>query len=216
MITVLIVDDHEVVRAGLHTLIDAEDDMTVTAAVDGGAAAVDAYAERPVSVVLMDLSMPGVDGIDATRLIMAADPAARVVVLTSYGDRPRITKALDAGACGYLLKDAAPADLVAGVRAAAEGGAPMDPRITAVVLAERSERRSPVGATQLSDRELSVLRLVHDGLHNKEIARELGISEKTVKAHLTRIFDRLGVRDRVEATDWAVRAGVFADDAPGA
>jgi DNA-binding NarL/FixJ family response regulator len=214
MITVLLVDDHHVIRSGLQSLLDAADGITVVGSASDGAEANDEYQRVRPDVVLMDLSMPGVDGIDATTAITAIDPAARIVVLTSFGDRQRVTQALDAGACGYLLKDAAPDDIVAAVRAAAAGGSPMDARIGAILLAERAERgggteqRGTDGA-QLSERELEVLGLVREGLLNKEIGRRLGIAEKTVKAHLTRIFARIGVQDRTQAALWAERSGLF-------
>lgn len=208
MITVLLVDDHHVIRSGLQSLLDAAEGISVVGSAADGAEAIDEYQRLRPNVVLMDLSMPGIDGTDATTAITAIDPEARIVVLTSFGDRQRVTQALDAGACGYLLKDAAPDDIVTAVRAAATGGSPMDARIGAILLAERAEQRSPEGP-QLSERELEVLGLVREGLLNKEIGRRLGISEKTVKAHLTRIFARIGVQDRTQAALWAERSGLF-------
>ena len=208
MITVLLVDDHHVIRSGLQSLLDAAEGISVLGSAADGAEATAEYQRVRPDVVLMDLSMPGVDGIDATTAITGIDPAARIVVLTSFGDRQRVTQALDAGACGYLLKDAAPDEIVAAVRAAAAGGSPMDARIGAILLAERAEQRSPE-VPPLSDRELEVLGLVREGLLNKEIGRRLGIAEKTVKAHLTRIFARIGVQDRTQAALWAERSGLF-------
>jgi DNA-binding NarL/FixJ family response regulator len=209
-ITVMLVDDHPVVRSGLATLLDSLDGIDVVASVGDGREAVDVYRETTPDVVLMDLSMPGVDGVTATTEILAAAPDARVVILTSFGDRTRITAALDAGACGYLLKDSGRDEVVAAIRAADSGGSPIDPRIAAVLLAERTEGRAAVGTT-LSVREKDVLRLVAQGRLNKEIARELGIAEKTVKTHLTHIFERLGVQDRTQAAIWAERSGMFQD-----
>ena len=208
MITVLLVDDHHVIRSGLQSLLDAAEGISVVGSAADGAEATEEYQRVRPDVVLMDLSMPGVDGINATTAITGIDPSARIVVLTSFGDRQRVTQALDAGACGYLLKDAAPDDIVAAVRAAAAGGSPMDARIGAILLAERAEQRSPE-VPPLSDRELEVLGLVREGLLNKEIGRRLGIAEKTVKAHLTRIFARIGVQDRTQAALWAERSGLF-------
>ncbi len=208
MITVLLVDDHHVIRSGLQSLLNAADGISVVGSAADGAEATAEYQRVRPDVVLMDLSMPGVDGIDATAAITEIDRTARIVVLTSFGDRQRVTQALDAGACGYLLKDAAPDDIVAAVRAAATGGSPMDARIGAILLAERAEQRSPDGPS-LSERELEVLGLVREGLLNKEIGRRLGIAEKTVKAHLTRIFARIGVQDRTQAALWAERSGLF-------
>lgn len=212
MIRVLVVDDHQVIRSGLTTLLESAGDISVDASAASGQEAIDAATDRPPDVVLMDLSMPAMDGIEATRRLREHDPDLRVVVLTSYGDRRRIIEALDAGACGYLLKDASPEDLVNAVRAAAAGGAPMDPRVGAVLLSERQENRAGSAAgAKLSERETDVLRLVTAGRLNKQIARELGISEKTVKSHLTRVFDRLGVTDRTQAALWAEREGIFKD-----
>jgi DNA-binding NarL/FixJ family response regulator len=150
----------------------------------------------------MDLSMPGMDGVEATQRVMRAEHPPRVVVLTSFSDRDRILEALDAGAIGYLLKDAEPDELLRGVRAAARGDWPLDPRAARLLLGEGGGRpRQP----ELSDREQDVLALVAEGLPNKLIARRLGISERTVKAHLTRIFEQLGVTDRTQAALWAER-----------
>ena len=203
MIRLLIVDDHHVVRTGLAQLFAACDDMEVVAAAGGGAEALAvAERERP-DVVLMDLSMPGMDGTETTRRLLERDDSIRVVVLTSFSDRERILGALDAGAIGYLLKDAEPEDLVRGVRAAHRGESPLDPKAASTVLGARS--RAPL---DLTDREQEVLRLVAAGLPNKLIARQLDISEKTVKAHLTRIFHSLGVSDRTQAALWAQRHGL--------
>jgi DNA-binding NarL/FixJ family response regulator len=144
------------------------------------------------------------DGIEATRRIVGEDPAVAVVVLTSFSDRERILEALDAGAIGYLLKDADPDELFRGIRAAARGESPLAPKAAREVLGARSERRD----NGLTDRELEVLGLVRAGLSNKLIARRLEISEKTVKAHLTSVFQRIGVTDRTQAALWAERHSV--------
>ena len=205
MIRVLIVDDHGVVRAGLEQLISTFDDVEVVAAATGGSEAVDiALAQQP-DVVLMDLEMPEVDGVEATRRILAARPATRIVILTSFSDRERILRALDAGAVGYLLKDAEPAELARGIAAAARGESPLDPRAARTILTVRSES-GPREA--LSEREREVLTLLAQGMANKEIARQLGISEKTVKAHLTSVFRQLGVTDRTQAALWARQHGL--------
>jgi DNA-binding NarL/FixJ family response regulator len=209
-VRVMLVDDHPVVRSGLATLLDSLGDISVVAAVGDGREAVERYGALEPDVVLMDLSMPGLDGIDATAEIRRGHPDARIVVLTSFGERRRIAAALDAGACGYLLKDSGRDDVVAAVHAAAAGGSPIDPRVASVLLAERHESRGSGGVT-MSARELEVLRLVAEGRLNKEIARELGIAEKTVKTHLTRIYERIGVQDRTQAAIWAERSGLFKD-----
>jgi len=205
VIRVLIVDDHGVVRAGLEQLISTFDDVEVVAAATGGSEAVDiALAQQP-DVVLMDLEMPEVDGVEATRRILAERPATRIVILTSFSDRERILRALDAGAVGYLLKDAEPAELARGIAAAARGESPLDPRAARTILTVRSES-GPREA--LSEREREVLTLLAQGMANKEIARQLGISEKTVKAHLTSVFRQLGVTDRTQAALWARQHGL--------
>jgi DNA-binding NarL/FixJ family response regulator len=204
LIRILIAEDHGVVRAGLEELFANADDIEVVAAAADGEHAVSLTDEHQPDVALLDLSMPGVDGIEATRRIVESDPDARVVILTAFADRERILGALDAGALGYLLKDAAPEELLAAVRAAARGEAPLAPRAARTVLAARAEDRS----AGLSDREREVLALVAEGLPNKRIALRLEISEKTVKSHLTRVFDRIGVSDRTQAALWARAQGL--------
>lgn len=205
MTKVMLVDDHQILRVSLARLLDAEADIDVVGTAGGGAEAIElAESQRP-DVVLMDLSMPGMDGVEATRRLCEIEPAPKVVVLTSFSDRARILDALDAGAIGYLLKDAEPEDLLRGVRAAARGDWPLDPRAARLLLGETGGRP---GGPRLSDRERQVLSLVVDGLPNKLIARRLGISERTVKAHLTRIFQQLGVSDRTQAALYAQRHGL--------
>jgi DNA-binding NarL/FixJ family response regulator len=203
-IAVLIVDDHPVVRAGLAGILASEPDMSVV----GEAASADeavtvARALRP-DVVLMDLRMPGGDGVLATTGVLAAVPGTRVVVLTTYDSDADILRAVEAGATGYLLKDAARTDLVAAVRAAARGETALAPSI-ATRLVDRMRR--PQAADSLTPRELEVLRLVAKGLSNGEIGRALSISEATVKTHLLRTFAKLGVSDRTAAVTTALAAG---------
>jgi DNA-binding NarL/FixJ family response regulator len=201
VIRLLVVEDHPVVRAGLEQLLGNGHEIEIVGAAADGAEAVQLAAELRPDVVLMDLSMPVMNGIDATRRIVEEqEDAPRVVVLTSFSDRDQIIAALDAGASGYLLKDAEPDELIRGIRAAARGEAPLAPKAAHEVLAARAEERPPV---ELSARERDVLRLVARGLPNKNIARELGISEKTVKAHLTSVFQTIGVTDRTQAALWA-------------
>ena len=200
MIRVLIVDDHQIVRGGLEQLLSTAEDIEVVGAAGDGAEAVSLAAETRPDVVLMDLSMPVLDGVEATRRIVDADPDRHVVALTSFSDEGRILAALRAGAIGYVLKHAGPDELIGAVRAAHAGGSPLDPRAARVLLdAQRALRP----AEDLSTREEEVLRLVATGLANKQIARRLGISERTVKAHLTNVFQRLGVTDRTQAAMWA-------------
>jgi DNA-binding NarL/FixJ family response regulator len=202
MIRVLVVDDHPVLRSGLAQLLgQAEGIELVGLAAEGGAGVELARTERP-DVVLMDLEMPELDGIEATRRIRDALPETQVVVLTSFSDRERILDALDAGAAGYLLKDAEPEELLRSIRVAAAGQAPLAPQAASALVAERREARP---ATELTPREHEVLLMVGEGLPNKLIARRLEISEATVKAHLTRIFERIGVTDRTQAALWVER-----------
>jgi DNA-binding NarL/FixJ family response regulator len=204
MIRVLLADDHGVIRDGLGRLIAALDDVELVAVAADGAEAVQRCAELAPDVVLMDLDMPVLDGIEATRRIVAAGGGAAVLVLTSFSDRPRIMGALEAGACGYLLKDVDAGAVADAIRAAARGEAPLDPRAARTMLDARS---APDPLAGLSEREREVLALLAEGLPNKLIARRLQISEKTVKSHLTRIFRELDVTDRTQAALWAERHG---------
>jgi DNA-binding NarL/FixJ family response regulator len=199
VIRVLVVDDHQLVRAGLITLLEAAGDIEVAGEAADGQQALEAAAATAPDVVLMDLSMPVLDGVAATRLLLAERPQTRVVALTSFSDRQRVTDVLAAGATGYVLKDSRPDDLLAAVRAAADGHVPLDPRVAAALL---PSREVPL-ADQLSEREKQVLRLVAAGLANKQIARRLGIAESTVKVHTGNIFRRIGVTDRTSAALWA-------------
>jgi DNA-binding NarL/FixJ family response regulator len=205
VIRVLLADDHDVVRRGLTALLEGAEDISVVGAAADGAEAVALSSEHLPDVVLMDLSMPGVDGVEATRRLTAERPDSRVVILTSFSDRDRILDALDAGAVGYLLKDAEPDELLRGVRAAARGESPLAPKAAQAVLEARAESRP---TTELTAREREVLELLADGLANKQIARRLGIAEKTVKAHLTSVFQSIGVTDRTQAALWARRNGL--------
>lgn len=197
MIRVLLVDDHAIVRVGLERLLQQAPDIEVAAVTDRGESAIEIDPQLRPDVVLMDLSMPGLSGIEATRRIRSARPEAAVVMLTASCDRYQVLEAMEAGAIGYLIKDAEPGTLLDGVRAAAKGDSPLDPRAARHVL------RGPPASTALTEREDQVLRLVSEGLANKAIARRLGISEKTVKAHLTRVFASIGVTDRTQAALWA-------------
>ncbi|MFN2608034.1 MAG: response regulator [Acidimicrobiales bacterium] len=201
----LVVDDHPVVRQGLVDLLGRAEGITVVGAAADGSEAVALAAEHHPDVVLMDLSMPGVDGVEATRRLAASGSTSRVVVLTSFSDDERILEALDAGAVGYLLKDMEPDELLRAVRAAARDESPLAPKAARAVLSARSAARP---AAELSGREREVVVMVAQGLANKQIARRMGISEKTVKAHLTSAFQRIGVTDRTQAALWASRHGL--------
>jgi DNA-binding NarL/FixJ family response regulator len=205
MIRIVIADDHAVVRAGLAQLLGTFPDVELVGAAADGEEAVALCAERRPNVVLMDLEMPVLDGIAATARIRAVQPEIAVVVLTSFSDRERILRALDAGAAGYLLKDAEPDELRKAIRAAARGESPLDPKAARALL---SSRAATGAAAPLSEREREVLAMVAEGLPNKVIAQRLSISEKTVKAHLTSVFRQIGVTDRTQAALWAQRNGI--------
>jgi DNA-binding NarL/FixJ family response regulator len=203
MIRVLIADDHNLVRAGLSQLLGNAPDIEVVGTAATGREAVEMAIARSADVVLMDLSMPDLDGIAATAQLRQRLADVQVVVLTSFSDRSRILAALDAGAVGYLLKDAEPDDLLRGIRAAARGESPLAPKAAREILAARREPPGP--ETKLTDREREILTLVAQGQPNKVIARRLEIAEKTVKNHLSHIFQVLGVTDRTQAALWAQR-----------
>jgi DNA-binding NarL/FixJ family response regulator len=210
MITVVLVDDHAIVRRGLEQLLQGVDDIEVVGSAAEGAEALELVRENTPDVVLMDLQMPGVDGVSATRQILESYPDTKVVVLTSFSDSARIIAALDVGAVGYLLKDTEPDDLLSGIRAAARGDSPLHPRAARELL---TARRGPggVGPVELTPRETEVLTMVRKGFANKQIARRLGITERTVKAHLSSAFQRIGARDRTQAAIWAERNGIGDD-----
>ena len=205
MIRVVIADDHGVVRGGLTQLLGTLDDVELVGTAANGAEAVALCSAEQPDVVLMDLEMPEMDGIEATRRIKEERSDVAVVILTSFSDRERILRALDAGAAGYLLKDAESDELARSIRAAARGDAPLDPKAARELLSARAPG-SPLES--LSPREREVLVMVTEGLPNKMIARRLSISEKTVKAHLTSVFRQIGVTDRTQAALWAQRHGL--------
>jgi two-component system, NarL family, response regulator LiaR len=202
-IRVLLVDDHPVVRQGLRALLSTHEGIEVVGEADDGEAAVAAADRLSPDVVLMDVVMPGLDGVEALRRIGERRPQTRVVMLTSYADERRAMEAVDAGASGFLLKDASPRDVAAAIRAAHRGEAVLHPAVAAKLLAER--RRPPAAHADLTARELDVLRLIARGLQNKQIAAELHVSEKTVKTHVSAILRKLGVTDRTQAAMYAVR-----------
>jgi DNA-binding NarL/FixJ family response regulator len=204
VIRVLLAEDHAIVRKGLVELLEGADDIEVVGAAANGDEAVALVAEERPDVILMDISMPGTDGIEATKAINATDATVRIVMLTAFSDRDRVLAALDAGAVGYLLKDAEPKEVFDAVRAASQGDAPLAPRAARQLLDARAEEQR----AELSKREREVLALVAEGMPNKLIARRLEISEKTVKGHLTSIFQRIGASDRTQAALWAQRQGL--------
>lgn len=199
MTTVLLVDDHRLVRAGLAALLTSAPDIQVIGEAADGQQAIELAAQLHPDVILMDLSMPVLDGVAATRRILADAPGIHVVVLTSFAETHRVTDAIAAGAVGYLLKDCDPQDVIAAVRSAARGDVPIDPRVARALLPTADPRPDET----LSPREEQVVRLLAQGLANKQIARSLGISERTVKVHVSSIFRRLGVADRTSAALWS-------------
>ena len=198
-VTVVLVDDHPLVRTGLAGLLAATEDLRVLGEAADGANALELVAAEGPDVVLMDISMPGMDGIEATRRLLDGGFTGAVVMLTSYADKNRVTDALGAGAVGYLLKDCEPAEVLAAIRSAARGHTPLDPRVAGALLPSRQ----PTPGADLSAREREVLDLVAEGLANKQIARRLGITERTVKVHVGNVFRRIGVADRTSAALWA-------------
>ena len=194
MIRVIVVDDHPVVCAGLARLIGAEDDIEVLTTALDGETAIALDAEHRPDVMLMDLSMPGMDGVEATRRVSTTYPSTAVVVLSSFSERRTVLEAIDAGAAGYLLKDGGMDDILRAVRAAAQGESPLAPRAAQAILSARPARQMP----ELSVREREVVDYVVEGLRNREIAERMGITEKTVKTHLTHVYQRLAVDTRAE------------------
>lgn len=209
-ITVLVVDDHKVVCQGVRAFLETQADITVLDEAESGEEAIHLAAEHAPDVVLMDLVMPGMDGVEATRRLKQASPRTQVIVLTSYYQDEHIFPAIRAGALSYLLKDVGPDELAEAVRKAARGEAVLHPRVAARVVQELhgAHQEVPNPFTELSDRELEVLRLIADGLSNAEIAERLVLSEKTVKSHVSNILGKLHLADRTQAAVYAWREGV--------
>src|SRR5437762_5421241 len=215
-ITIIIADDHALVRQGVRTFLDVQPDLTVAGEADSGETAVRMAAELVPDVALMDLVMPGIGGVEATRQVKQVSPHTQVIVLTSYHEDEYIFPALRAGALSYVLKDVGPDELADTIRMAARGESVLHPRVAARVVQEvRGARRdTPNLFTDLSDRELEVLRLIADGLSNAEIAIKLVISEKTVKGHVSNILGKLHMMDRTQAAVYAWQQGSVARREP--
>ncbi len=212
MIRVLIADDHAMVRAGLAQMLSSYDDLEVVGEAANGEEAVQMVGMLSPDVVLMDMSMPIMDGLEALKLVKQRYSSTHVVILSTFQEPRQVSEALGAGASGYLVKDVEPEVLVAGIRAATTGGAPLSPSVAASLLRGSAPMAQPQPQPQahghnslLTPRELEILNLIVDGHSNFGIARALGISEKTVKTHCSRLFQRLGVTDRTQAAVWAMR-----------
>ncbi len=213
-ITVLLVDDHEMVRRGVRAFLETQADISVVAEAGSGEEAVRLAAEHAPDVALMDLIMPGMDGVEATRRLTSQSPRTRVVMLTSYHDDEHVFPAIRAGALSYVLKEIGPRQLADAVRKAAAGEAVLHPRVAARVVRELhgARREEPNAFRELSERELEVLKLIADGLTNAEIAGRLYVSEKTVKSHVSNILGKLHLADRTQAAVYAWRQGVVRRD----
>ena len=215
-IRVLVADDQSMVRAGFRMLLSGVEDLEVVAEASNGLEAVDKAARFNPAVVLMDIRMPELDGLEATRRILAADDSARILILTTFDLDEYIYEALRAGASGFVLKDDPPEQLIEAIRTVAGGEALLSPAVTGRVIRQftrlpHAER--PQALDELSERELDVFRLIARGLSNAEIGQELFISETTVKTHVTHILQKLGLRDRVQAVVLAYQTGVVDADA---
>jgi DNA-binding NarL/FixJ family response regulator len=209
---VLLVDDHDLFRTGLRTLLEQEG-LQVIGEAENGQVALRLVGELAPDVVIMDLNMPGLTGVETTHRITGASPLTRVVVLTISVEDDDVINAVMAGACGYLLKDSSIDQLIAGIRAAARGESLISPQIAAKLLQRLRAQTTDTGAAatilaELSDRELEVLRLIANGKDNAEIARELFISPKTVKNHISNILMKLQIENRIQAAVYAVRSGI--------
>jgi len=211
-IRVLVADDQSMVRAGFRMLLSGEEDMEVVAEASNGLEAVDKAARFHPGLILMDIRMPELDGLQATRRILATDPAARILVLTTFDLDEYVFEALRAGASGFVLKDDSPEQLIAAIRTVAAGEALLSPAITKRVIqkfAGVQRPEAPKEIEELSEREREVFRLMSNGLSNAEIGNELYISETTVKTHVTHILQKLNLRDRVQAVVLAYQTGLF-------
>jgi NarL family two-component system response regulator LiaR len=214
-ITVLIVDDHAIVRQGLRTLLELQDDILVAGEAANGKIAVEMAARLRPDVILMDLVMPELDGIQATRQISALGLGARIIALTSFVEDDKVIPAIQAGAASFLLKDVAPNDLVEAIRAARRGEARLAPNVARKLMDQvahpSAARAGPPAAPDLTERELEVLRLVAQGLSNHTIAETLVISEKTVKTHVSSLLGKLDLEDRTQLAIYALKNGLAAE-----
>lgn len=210
-ITVVLVDDHAIVRQGVRAFLETQPDVVVLGEAESGEEAIRLCAELVPDVVLMDLVMPGMGGVEATRHVTQASPRSRVIVLTSYHEDEHILPAISAGALSYLLKDVGPDELILAIRRAARGEVSLHPRVAAQVMRTfQSRPAQPANPlADLSEREIEVLRLIANGLSNAELAETLIISEKTVKSHVSNILSKLHLADRTQAAVYAWREGIM-------
>ena len=214
-IRVLIADDHTIVRKGLRALLSTKDDIAVVGEAGDGLAAVEqAHALRP-DIILMDITMPGIDGVEATRRILAHQPHARILVLTSFSTDDKVFPALKAGAQGYLLKDSEPEDLVSAIRRIHHGESSLHPAVASRVLQQLAHPATPAHSS-LTDREIEVTRLIARGLKNRAIAAQLNVSETTVRAHVSNTLAKLHLATRTELTLYALREGLAVLDGASA
>jgi len=209
-ISVLIVDDHAVVREGLRNFLEIQDDIEITGEAENGLEALEKISLNPPDIVLMDLVMPSMDGIEATRQINAATSTTKVIVLTSFSEDDQVFSAIKAGATGYLLKDVSPTDLIEAIRATHQGESQLHPDIVNKLMQEFADRPAEPNSihSNMTERELEVLGLIARGMSNREIAQSLIISEKTVKAHVGNILSKLHLKDRTQAAIYAHENGL--------
>ena len=214
-IKVLIVDDHQVVRQGLRTFLELQDDIVVVGEAGDGLQAVEMVQQHQPDVCLMDLVMPRLDGIAATRQVKSLAADVKVIALTSFTEDEKVFPAIQAGASGYLLKDVSPDELVEAIRAAYQGEARLHPEITRKLMEQVSHQTQPTRETQvddITDRERDVVRLVAQGRNNHEIALDLVISEKTVKTHISNILSKLHLQDRTQLAIYAIKKGLVDEE----
>ncbi|GAB2929881.1 response regulator [Streptomyces mayteni] len=214
VIRVLIVDDHQVVRRGLRTFLEVQDDIEVVGEAADGAAGVERAEELRPDVVLMDVKMPGTDGVEALGRLSELGNPARVLVVTSFTERRTVIPALRAGAAGYVHKDIDPEALAGAIRAVHAGHVLLQPEVAGALLAQEAPGGNSGRAGSLTDREREVLALIARGRSNREIARALVLSEKTVKTHVSNILMKLDLADRTQAALWAVRHGISDENRP--
>jgi NarL family two-component system response regulator LiaR len=204
-ITVMLVDDHAIVRQGLRTYLGLQPDIEVVGEASDGREALAKVRETLPDIVLMDLVMPNVDGVEATRQVTALSPSTRVIVLTSFSEDEKVFASIKAGAQGYLMKDVLPQDLVRAIRTVHRGEAQLDPEIARKLMQEFTNPQATAPKHDLTEREMDVLRLIAQGKSNKEISEDLVLSEKTVKTHVSNILQKLHLSDRTQAAVYALR-----------